>query len=218
LIHLAVAEAGQAALKAAFESNATPGEFSPDAQSAGKRALKLTALERLGDPAHFENADNMTDSAGALSVLVTLGSPEAESALAAFHERWKNDSLVLDKWLMLQARGPGEGTLDRVKEIRNSKAIDWTNPNRFRSLMGAFASNHHRFHAADGSGYVFFADQLEWLDKMNPQTTARMATAFETWRRFDAGRQDKMRTQMQRLVDRSDCSRDLFEIVTRVLG
>lgn len=227
-LNKAVAEAGKAALKAAYESNVTPGEFSPDAESAGKRALKLTALDRLGDlrtaevrdlaATHFERADNMTDSAGALSVLVSLGGAEAEAALAAFHEKWQHDSLVLDKWLMLQARGPGEGTLERVKEIRASDAIDWTNPNRFRSLIGGFASNHHRFHAADGSGYAFFAEQLEWLDKMNPQTTARMATAFDTWRRFDAGRQDKMRTQMQRLVDRSDCSRDLFEIVTRVLG
>ena len=150
--------------------------------------------------------------------LVSLGGAEADGALAAFHEKWQDDPLVLDKWLMLQGRGPGDGTLDRVKEIRASDAIDWTNPNRFRSLIGGFASNHHRFHAADGSGYAFFAEQLEWLDKLNPQTTARMATAFDRWRRFDAGRQDKMRTQMQRLVDRSDCSRDLFEIVTRVLG
>jgi len=227
-LNKAVAEAAYDALKAAYESNATPGAFSPDAASAGKRALKLTALERLGDlgtdevrslaAAHFKNADNMTDSAGALSVLVTLGGEEADAALAAFHQKWQHDSLVLDKWLMLQARGPGEDTLDRVKEIRASDAIDWTNPNRFRSLMGGFAANQHRFHAANGSGYAFFAEQLEWLDKMNPQTTARMATAFETWRRFDAGRQDKMRTQMQRLVDRSDCSRDLFEIVTRVLS
>lgn len=227
-LNKAVAETGQVVLKAVLQSNATPGAFSPDAQSAGKRALKLTALDRLGAlktkevrdlaAAYFEDADNMTDSAGALSVLVKLGGAEAEAALAAFHEKWQHDSLVLDKWLMLQAQGPGEGTLERVKEIRASDAIDWTNPNRFRSLMGGFASNHHQFHAADGSGYAFFAEQLEWLDKMNPQTTARMATAFDTWRRFDAGRQEKMRIQMQRLVDRSDCSRDLFEIVTRVLG
>ena len=190
--------------------------------------MKLTALERLSaletDDVRalaerlFRSADNMTDSAASLAVLIEMGGREAEAALAAFHERWQHDPLVLDKWLMLQARAPGEDTLERVKGIRASDAIDWTNPNRFRSLIGAFAANHHRFHAADGSGYAFFAEQLEWLDAMNPQTTARMATAFETWRRFDEGRQTKMRAQMQRLVDRPDCSRDLFEILTRVLG
>ena len=227
-LNKAVAEAGEQALNKAYSENATPGDFSPDAESAGKRALKLTALERLGDLGtdavrklaadHFANADNMTDSAGALNVLVSLEGDEADAALATFHDRWQSDSLVLDKWLMLQARAPGAGTLERVKAIRASDAIDWSNPNRFRSLVGSFAANHHRFHAADGSGYAFFADQLEWLDRMNPQTTARMATAFETWRRFDAPRQQKMREQMQRLVDRPECSRDLFEILTRVLG
>jgi len=227
-LNKAVADAARNGLIAAYNTNATPGEYNPDAASAGKRALKLTALERLSNLGTddvralaerlFSSADNMTDSAASLAVLIDMGGREAERSLDAFHERWKHDSLVLDKWLMLQARAPGEGTLERVKEIRASDAIDWTNPNRFRSLVGAFAANQHRFHAADGSGYEFFADQLEWLDKMNPQTTARMGTAFDTWRRFDAGRQQKMREQMQRLVDRPDCSRDLFEILTRVLG
>jgi aminopeptidase N len=227
-LNKAVAEAGRNGLIAAYTANATPGAYSPDAASAGKRAMKLTALERLSaletDDVRalaerlFRSADNMTDSAASLAVLIEMGGREAEAALAAFHERWQHDPLVLDKWLMLQARAPGEDTLERVKGIRASDAIDWTNPNRFRSLIGAFAANHHRFHAADGSGYAFFAEQLEWLDAMNPQTTARMATAFETWRRFDEGRQTKMRAQMQRLVDRPDCSRDLFEILTRVLG
>ncbi len=227
-LNRAVAREAQDALLRAYTETQTAGAFSPDAESAGKRALRLTALERLSDletdhvralaAQHFADADNMTDSAGALNVLVSLGGAEAEQALAAFHDRWKDDSLVLDKWLMLQARAPGADTLDRVKAIRDRGEIDWTNPNRFRSLVGAFAANHHRFHAADGSGYAFFADQLEWLDGMNPQTTARMATAFETWRRFDEGRQTAIRAQMQRLVDRKDCSRNLFEIVTRLLG
>ena len=224
----AVAEAGREVLLAAYEANTSDAQFSPDAASAGRRSLKNIALWRLNDLgteemrakalAQFEAADNMTDSAAALAILVHTGGEEADRALDAFHARWKHDPLVLDKWLALQAGSPATDTVKRVKELRARGDIEWTNPNRFRSLVGAFAGNHARFHAADGSGYRFFADQIEWLDSLNPQTTARMATAFETWRRFDPDRQTLIRGEMIRLLERPTCSRDLFEILTRLLG
>ena len=225
----AIATEAQDALLAAYRANAVPGPYSPDAASAGRRALRnsalalLTALGSDGPApalarAQFEAANNMTDSAAALQALVVLGGPAAETALDAFHARWKDDPLVIDKWLGMQVAIPQAGALGRAEALRARDDIDWRNPNRFRSLVGAFASNHWCFHAADGSGYDFFADQVAWLDGVNPQTAARMSTAFQTWRRYDEGRQAKMRAAMARILERADCSRDTYEIVSRLLG
>ncbi len=224
----AIATRTEDGLLAAYHDNATEGAYSPDAASAGKRALKNTALALLSNledgPAEalavmqFGHAENMTDSAAAMATLTRIGGPAAEVTLETFHDRWKHDPLVIDKWLTLQVAMPREDSLERAKTLRARDDIDWRNPNRFRSLVGAFASNHWRFHAADGSGYDFFAEQIAWLDGVNPQTAARMATAFETWRRYDETRQDKMQTAMRRILDRDDCSRDTFEIVSRLLG
>ena len=216
-------------LIAAYEKNAVPGPYSPDATSAGKRALRNAALSLLATlgqdgpaPAmatsQFASADNMTDSTAALMTLMELGGPAAQAALDSFHARWKKDPLVLDMWVGIQVALPHAEALDRAKALRARDDIDWRNPNRFRSLIGAFASNHWRFHAADGAGYDFFAEQIAWLDGVNPQTAARMATVFQTWRRYDNDRQEKMQSAMRRILDRSDCSRDTYEIVSRLLG
>lgn len=227
-LHLAIAHEAQTTLLQTYADCHVDGPYSPDAADAGKRALRnraLFALVPLGrdvvEPlaaAQFENADNMTDTSAALEALAVLGGEKADAALDAFAARWQGDGLVMDKWVSLQARMPRKDALERVKAIRARDDIDWRNPNRFRSLVGSFAANHWRFHAADGSGYRFFAEQLEWLDGMNPQTTARMSTAFETWRRYDVGRQATMRGEMERLIARTDCSRDLYEILKRLLG
>jgi aminopeptidase N len=160
----AIAETAREALLAAYEANAVDGPYSPDAGDAGKRALRNTALGMLVNlengpaaemaKAQFEAADNMTDSAAALTALVRIGGDVAEDALAAFHARWKGDMLVVDKWLTMQVAVPREDALERAKALRARDDIDWRNPNRFRSLVGAFASNHWRFHQADGSGSI----------------------------------------------------------------
>ena len=160
----------------------------------------------------------MTDSAAALAALTRIGGEEARRALDAFHARWKDDPLVLDKWIGLQVGIPDPGALDRARALRAREDIDWRVPNRFRALVGAFASNHWRFHAADGSGYDFLADQIAWVDGFNPQLAARTATVFETWRRYDEGRQEKLRAAMERILSRPGCSRDTYEILTRLLG
>ncbi len=224
----AIATAASEALLAAYHANEVTGAYSPDADSAGKRALRNSALGMLTHlksddvlalaKAQFDAADNMTDSAAALEALLRLGGDAAEDALATFEARWKNDMLVMDKWLSMQARVPDANALNRVKKLRLRGDIDWRNPNRFRSLVGGFAGNHWQFHAADGSGYRFFAEQLEWLDGVNPQTAARMGTAFETWRRYDDKRQHMIQAEMNRLIKRPECSRDLFEILKRLLG
>jgi len=224
-----LAEALSKELLDAYEAMEDRGPYSPDAESAGRRALKNRALAYLARlenakakalvAAQFHEADNMSDSLPALAALVHTNAPTAEAALSTFYQRWSGDSLVIDKWLAVQATAPLPITLVRVDALTRHEAFDWRNPNKFRALIGAFATaNPSRFHAADGSGYAFFTDWLLKLDPVNPQTAARMAGAFETWRRYDAKRQRLIKAQLERIAGTEGLSKDTREIVGRVLG
>ena len=211
-----------------YEAMATPGPYDPNAADAGRRALRAKALGLLagmGDAAgfglaeaQFRAADNMTEQAPALTALVHNGAPQAAAALADFLAQWREQPLVVDKWFAIQATAPTPDALERVRALTGHDAFNWLNPNRFRSLIGAFAmANPSRFHAADGAGYAFLADWLIKLDKRNPQTTARLAGAFETWRRYDAKRQGLIREQLERIAGTEGLSRDTADIVGRIL-
>jgi len=215
-------------LAAAYEAMVVPGPYSPDATSAGRRALRNRALSLLmasdcaeahrAAEAQFDGADNMTDAQSALTILTHHGAPGAEPRLAAFFERWKDDALVTDKWFSVQATAPLPDALVRVKALTEHAAFDWKNPNRFRSVVGAFAmANPVRFHGADGAGYRFFADWLLRLDPVNPQTAARLAGAFESWRRYDSGRQALIRAELERIAGTQGLSRNTTEMVSRML-
>ncbi|HET7410571.1 MAG TPA: aminopeptidase N [Paracoccaceae bacterium] len=215
-------------LAGAHEAMATPGPYSPDAASAGRRALRNRAMALLAQASNegraladrqFADADNMSESLPALTALVHYGAPTAGARLAEFQDRWQADPLVLDKWLALQASSPQPDTLARVRALAEDPDFEWKNPNKIRSLIGVFAAgNPSRFHAADGSGYRFVADWLMRLDAINPQTAARVAGVFETWARYDAGRQEKIRAEMERILALPDLSRNTREIVERMLG
>lgn len=200
----------------------TPGEV-------GRRRLRGAALSYLstdkGDAArrraveYFESASNMTESIAGLTVLAELGGSEGEAALAAFHERWKGEALVLDKWFAIQARTPTAGTLDRVKGLVDHPSYDRRNPNRVYSLVGAFASgNPVQFHQAGGAGYRFLADQVLATDLLNPQIAARLLGPLGSWRRYDKDRQGLMRRELERIVATPGLSRDVFEIASKSLA
>jgi aminopeptidase N len=201
------------------------GVYSPDAASTGRRALRNLGLGYLGELGlsalayeQFKAADNMTDSMAALSVLANLDCAERQPALDAFHARWKDEPLVVDKWLAVQATSRLPGTLARVRELLLHPAFDIKVPNKVYALIRAFASNHVRFHAADGGGYAFLADQVIALDALNPQVAARMARSFDRWKRFDDGRKGHARRQLERVRDTKGLSKDVGEIVTKALG
>ncbi|MHA6345705.1 aminopeptidase N [Roseivivax sp. CAU 1761] len=211
-------------LDALLASVRVEAPYAPDAAQSGRRALSgaLLALKTRRDggaaaAAQFETADNMTLQLGALSCLIQAG--RAEAALAAFEAQWQGDRLVMDKWFGLQiiAAPPAEAA-DRAAALTRHPAFDWTNPNRFRAVMGALAGNHAGFHRADGAGYRLLADWLIRLDAKNPQTTARMCTAFQTWKRYDAARQKLMRGELERIAAQSALSRDTGEMVGRLLA
>jgi len=202
--------------------------YSPDAASAGKRALRnlcLGTLMELEDAevrglcmAQFERADNMTDAMTALAMLANCDCAERPHALDAFYARWKDEPLVVDKWLAVQATSRLPGTLARVRELLAHPAFDLKVPNKVYALIRGFAANHLRFHAADGGGYAFLADQVLALDRLNPQVAARMARGFDRWKRFDAGRQAHARAQLERMRDAEGLSRDVAEIVVKALA
>jgi aminopeptidase N len=202
--------------------------FSADAGSAGRRALRniclryLTAADdetaaALAD-AHYRSAANMTDMIAGLAALTRMNSIKRDSAFAHFHDRFAGDPLVLDKWMSLQAGSPLPTTSNAVRMLMKHSAFDLRNPNRVRSLIGAFAANHLRFHAADGTGYALLGETIRALDKINPQVAARMAGCFEAWRRYDTARQALMRAQLSMMTKIEGLSPNLFEVATKMLG
>jgi len=219
-------ETGFRELYAALESTES---FSPDAASAGRRALRnqlLTYLATLPDgvevaATHFADATNMTDRAAALNVLVHLhgATDEARKALAAFEMRYGADPLVMDKWLMIQATEPGAETLAKVRSLMARPGFTLANPNRVRALVGTFATaNQTAFNRPDGGGYSFFAETILKIDKGNPQLAARLATAMRSWRSLEPGRQEKAREALLSIASAEALSTDLRDIVERTLA
>jgi len=166
----------------------------------------------------YRAADNMTDSLGALAPLASCDCPERKLLLDEFYRRWKDDRQVVDKWFTVQAMSTLPETLDNVRELLGHPAFELANPNRFRSLVGAFSQNQARFHAADGSGYEFVTGQLIRLIPVNPQVAARLLNPLTTWRRFDRERQKQMRRQLERIAAIPGLPRNVFEIVEKSLA
>jgi aminopeptidase N len=224
-LRIEIARALKDDLQKVYSALKGKGPYSPDPASTGKRSLRNLALGYLGELGmsalayeQFKAADNMTDSMAALSTLANLDCPERQPALDAFYAKWKDEQLVVDKWLSVQAMSRLPSTLARVKELLSHPAFDLKVPNKVYSLIRAFASNHVRFHASDGGGYVFMADQVIALDALNPQVAARMARSFDRWKKFDAGRQAHARRQLERIRDAKGLSKDVGEIVAKALA
>ncbi|MFO6463108.1 aminopeptidase N [Jannaschia sp. KMU-145] len=220
---LAIAERLGPDLDALREAMRVPGAYDPSAEDAGKRAfdatlLRLRTMTDGGTAARaaYDAADNMTDRMAAFTCLLEAGD---ETVAGRFEADWKDDRLVMDKWFMAQiAHAAPRDAVGTAERLTTHPDYDAGNPNRFRAVVGGLsAGNPAGFHTPDGRGYGFVADRLIELDRANPQTAARMSTAFETWRRWDADRQDLMRAALERMRDGAT-SRDLIEMTTRMLG
>ncbi len=205
------------------------GEFSPDAASAGRRALRNAALEMLSaDPqqrnrdrarGHFEAAANMTDAMGGLNALILMGGADADEALTDFYAKWKDEPLVVDKWFSIQARDPAAGALGRVLGLTAHPAFDPRNPNRLRSLIAAFVMfNPARFHDPSGAGYRFLADQILIVDSFNPALAARLVEPLGAWARYVPELGALMKAQLERLAAAQSLSKNVRELVGRSLG
>ncbi len=211
-----------------YRANVDNGPYRPDQASIGRRSLKNTCLAYLSEledadvrelcVAQFRSGGNMTDVLAALVSLANAECPERRDALTSFYTAWKDDPLVMDKWLAIQATSRLESTLDTVKKLTTHPAFNINNPNKVRSLIGAFASNAVRFHDPGGEGYAFLADHVLQIDSMNPQIAARLVSAFTLWKRYDEKRRGMMRAQLERILSAPRLSRDVHEIVSKSLA
>ena len=211
-----------------YEALSTDAPYSPDARSAGARALRNAALDMIatGDAQtgadiamrQFETAHNMTDQFGALAVLSVLQGDQRERAIDAFYRTHSADHLVVDKWFALQGLIPEAATQDRVRALMQHHAFTYANPNRLRSLIGSFAANLTQFHAADGRGYDLIASVVMEMDSRNPQVAARLLAAFRTWRSMEPVRRAKAKEALERVAAVQGLSPDVRDIVDRSLA
>src|SRR5690554_5893777 len=204
--------------------------WSADAASMARRSLRNTLLGYLmltGSSAamsacvrQFVEASNMTDRQAALVALVN--SPDEHqkhAALQEFAQRWADYPLVMDQWFNIQASSPLPGGLERVQELMTHPAFNIRNPNKVRSLIGAFANNNLvNFHRKDGAGYWFLADRVIELNLMNPQIASRLVTPLTRWRKFDPARQEMMKAELARILEQDKLSPDVYEVVSKSLA
>ncbi len=212
------------------EENRDTGGYRLTPEAMGQRRLKNVCLSFLltgnaPDSSHvdmaltqYHDSGNMTDVMAVLSAISNCNIPERQKLLQDFYEKWKSDPLVMDKWLILQATSSLPKTLDSVLELMHHPAFSMSNPNKIRSLIGAFGSNHVCFHDKSGAGYEFLATQILALDSTNPQIASRLTTPFAAWKRYDEKRQELIKEQLQRIMGKKNLSGDVYEMVKRSLG
>jgi len=218
------------AFEETYQAHRRPrGPYAPTPAQAGPRRLAHLCLRYLGtlddERAHalavhqFEEADNLSDAIGALAALRDSDKPVRAELYARFEARWRDEPLVLDKWFALQAKSLRPDTLETVRGLIAHPRFNARNPNRVRSLVGAFAlGNFARFNARDGEGYAFVAEQVRTLDPMNPQLASTLAGAFNLWKRHAEPRRTLMRKNLQRIARTRSLSPDVSEVVTRALS
>ena len=218
----------RADLLAQYKANQTPGQYSPDAVSAGKRGLKNLALSYMAaEPdadaialaqAQYDNAGNMTDRVAALGALIQAGADSVQASLQHFYTEFEGEALVIDKWFGMQAMAPSTG-VSEVRALMRHSAFNIKNPNRARSLIFSFCNgNPSQFHAPDGSGYAFWAEQVIALDAINPQVASRLARSMDRWRRYAPALQLQMKKALQQIGAVKKLSSDVREIITKALA
>jgi aminopeptidase N len=215
-------------LRPVAEDHAGAAPFTPDAMSAGKRALSNRALHYYalsGEASasrlvsgRFDTANNMTDRLAALTILVHEGMEGAQEALAAFRARHQNSALAMDKWFVVQATAPRNDTLDIIQKLMSDPLYDATNPNRVRAVLHSFATgNPTQFARPDGKGFELIAESVLQIDKRNPQVASRLLTSFRSWRALESHRSALAESALLRISSSEELSRDCRDIVDRTL-
>ena len=217
-----------------YESCHEEKRYSPNAASAGKRALKNLALSALFDAQsdqaallaakQYEQANNMTDRYGALQTLVNFNQTQANEYLADFHQRFIDDALVIDKWFALQAMRQHDPAskhpvMNDILHLRRHPDFNIKNPNRARSLIHAFCLNNPgAFHQAGKDAYQFWAEHVIELNAINPQVAARLARAMDRWKQFSSDYKDQMKSALESVNAKKNLSSDVSEIIHKALN
>ncbi|MGH6767676.1 MAG: aminopeptidase N, partial [Xanthobacteraceae bacterium] len=218
-----------AALAECYQRLTSSAPYRPDAEGAGRRALRNLCLDLMvaahGNGAiaraarQYEGADNMTDRIAALTSLSHCDVPERAAAFDDFYARYSGNPLIVDKWLALQAAIPEPATLAHVRSLTAHPAFSMSNPNRVRALIGSFTmANQKEFNRADGGGYDLLVDTVLALDPKNPQVAARLLSALKSWRVLETQRRAHAEAALRKVAAQPSLSRDTNDIATRALA
>lgn len=224
-----IVKAFRSEMSAMYDKLAATGTEGREVGKAGLRALRSRLLDYLvmgNQPEDLERAakqrqqaKNMTDEIGALNALKRSESPVRQTELRAFYQKWNQEPLVMNKWLMIQAMSPVKTALADVKALMNDPVFDKNNPNKISSLITAFGRmNTIRFNDLSGEGYRFVADQVLDIDSRNPQTASRVASCFNQWKTLDLKRQALIKAELERILAKPGLSSNVFEIVSKALN
>lgn len=228
-VQLELADALAEDLMALYQRLNIEQSYLPEPKQMAQRELKNAALSYLLKSSNskyvnlavqqFEHNDNMTDSMSALSCLVNSRYKEhAESALDRFYQQWQNEPLVVNQWLSVQAGSAEYGNINNINKLLAHEAFDIKNPNKVRSVIGAFAGQSLvNFHAKDGSGYELLANHIILLNSLNPQIASRLVTPLSKWRRYVPEQAQQMKQQLQKIMAVEKLSKDVFEVVSKSL-
>lgn len=212
-------------LKLYEEHHRTDAEI--DRLSMGKRSLKNRVLRLLSGnetqavaqlaKQQYKESQSMSDRVAALDILENSHPAFAEVTLANFYEKYKEETLVMNKYFSILASSHREGTLDRVMALQNDVAYDEKVPNLVRSLIGVFARNYKYFHAKDGYGYSFVADKIIEIDKINPQMASGLAGAFKIASRMNEYNKKLMHKELERVISTQNLSKNTSEIIIKII-
>ena len=216
-------------LEAIYQERSEEVAYSPDAESAGRRALRNGALDYLvhGAPSkgidlaarQAESSSSLNDTMAALLSLAPAGGTACKQALDAFYDKHKTDHLLVDKWLMLNALSTQDSAIEDIRALTKHAAFSLTRPNKVRSLIGAFSMmNPVKYNDPSGAGYALVAEIITKLDEINPQISARMSSCFKSWRMLEPVRREKAKSELERIAAHEPLSRDLGEMIARTLN
>ena len=222
----AIAKRFEKELRAVYDENNSGAEYTPSPEQSARRALKNMALSFLGDlgtnnelvEKQYAQANNMTDKLAAMNIASNSKNPKREAIMDDFYQTYKNEKAAVNKWIFTNACADRPDAVNVVRKLLTHPAFNIKNPNNVRSLMGGFAYNQTEFHKLDGSGYDFAVEMAYKMDDMNPQMAAHMVKPLTRWKRFDAKRQEMMKKALEKVLEKKNLSKNVYELVTKSLA
>lgn len=222
----AIAKRFEKELRAVYDKNNSDAEYTPSPEQSARRALKNMALSFLGDlgtnnelvEKQYAQANNMTDKLAAMNIASNSKNPKREAIMDDFYQTYKNEKAAVNKWIFTNACADRPDAVNVVRKLLTHPAFNIKNPNNVRSLMGGFAYNQTEFHKLDGSGYDFAVEMAYKMDDMNPQMAAHMVKPLTRWKRFDAKRQEMMKKALEKVLEKKNLSKNVYELVTKSLA
>ena len=222
----AIAKRFEKELRAVYDENNLDAKYTPSPEQSARRALKNMALSFLGDlgtnnelvEKQYAQANNMTDKLAAMNIASNSKNPKREAIMDDFYQTYKNEKAAVNKWIFTNACADRPDAVNVVRKLLTHPAFNIKNPNNVRSLMGGFAYNQTEFHKLDGSGYDFAVEMAYKMDDMNPQMAAHMVKPLTRWKRFDAKRQEMMKKALEKVLEKKNLSKNVYELVTKSLA